>query len=196
MLEQERENLVERLIKWGYLTKPQIIAAFRKVPRHEFIPGGGGSYAYADQPLPIGKGQTISAPSMIAIMMETLDLSPGLRVLEIGTGSGYNAALIAEVVGRKGTVVTVERIKELADFAKENLKRTGYGWVKVVTGDGSLGYEEGAPWDRILVTACAPEIPEPLIKQLKVGGNWVPPWAGIICFRPGPSPKKERKGKL
>jgi len=196
MLEQERENLVERLIKWGYLTKPQIIAAFRKVPRHEFIPGGGGSYAYADQPLPIGKGQTISAPSMIAIMMETLDLSPGLRVLEIGTGSGYNAALIAEVVGRKGTVVTVERIKELADFAKENLKRTGYGWVKVVTGDGSLGYEGGAPWDRILVTACAPEIPEPLIKQLKVGGKLGAPVGRDYMFQTWTVAEKRKEGEI
>ena len=92
-------------------------------------------------------------------------------MLEIGAGSGYNAALVAEVVGRMVEVVTIERIARLAEFAEKNLKRAGYGWISVVVGDGSLGYEKGAPWDRILMTACAPEIPEPLVKQLKVGGK-------------------------
>lgn len=196
MWEREREELVEKLIKWGYLTKPNVIAAFKKVPRHEFIPSSERSYAYYDQPLPIGKGQTISAPSMIAIMMETLDLSPGMRVLEIGAGSGYNAALIAEVVGKGGAVVTVERIKELAEFAEENLKKTGYGWVKVVVGDGSLGYEEGAPWDRILVTACAPELPGPLIKQLKVGGKLGAPVGKDYMFQTWTIAEKTESGRI
>lgn len=171
MFEREREELTKRLSRWGYLTKPELVKAFKKVPRHEFIPENVGGYAYADRPLPIGRDQTISAPSMIAIMMESLNLSPGQRVLEIGAGSGYNAALVAEVVGKKGEVVTVERISQLADFAEGNLKKTGYGWVKVVVGDGTCGYEKGAPWDRILVTACTPELPKPLIKQLKVEGR-------------------------
>ncbi len=171
MFEREREELVERLSKWGYLTKPELLKAFKKVPRHEFIPENIRGYAYADQPLSIGHGQTISAPSMIAIMMESLDLSPGQRVLEIGAGSGYNAALVAEVVGKKGEIVTIERIAELAGFAEANLKKTGYEWVRVVVGDGTCGYEKGAPWDRILVTACAPELPRPLIEQLKAGGK-------------------------
>jgi protein-L-isoaspartate(D-aspartate) O-methyltransferase len=148
-----------------------VIKAFREVPRHEFVPENIRDYSYADQPLSIGYGQTISAPSMIAIMMESLDLVPGQLVLEVGSGSGYNAALIANIVGREGKVVTIERIDKLARFAEANLKKTGYGWVQVVTGDGTRGYEKGAPWDRILVTACAPEIPKPLIAQLKTGGR-------------------------
>ena len=171
MFGKERERLIESLIHCGYLSKKPIIDAFRKVPRHEFIPENIREYAYADHPQPISDGQTISAPSMIAIMLESLNLEPEQRVLEIGAGSGYNAALAAEVVGRKGEVVTIERIPRLAEFAEKNLKKAGYGWVTVVVGDGSLGYEKGAPWDRILVTACAPEIPEPLVKQLKVGGK-------------------------
>jgi len=196
MLEQERENLIERLIRWGYLTKPNIIEAFRKVPRHEFIPGSFRNHAYSDQPLPIGQGQTISAPSMIAIMMESLELTPGLRVLEIGAGSGYNAALVAEVVGKDGEVVTVERVKELAEFAEENLNKVGYGWVRVVVGDGSLGHEEGAPWDRILVTACAPEIPRPLVRQLKVGGKLGAPVGKDYMFQTWTVAEKLETGKI
>ncbi|MEM2889909.1 MAG: protein-L-isoaspartate O-methyltransferase [Candidatus Hadarchaeum sp.] len=171
MYEKEREELIERLVKWGYLTKSEVIEAFKKVPRHEFVPENLKKYSYADQPLPIGHGQTISAPSMIAIMLESLDLRRGQRVLEIGTGSGYNAALIAEIVGSDGEIFTMERIPELAEFGRSNLEKTGYGRVRVIIGDGTCGYEEGAPWDRILVTACAPEIPKPLIEQLKIGGR-------------------------
>ena len=171
MFEEEREELIERLIRWGYLNKPEVIKAFREVPRHEFVPENIRDYSYADQPLSIGYGQTISAPSMVAIMMESLDLAPGQRVLEVGSGSGYNVALIAEIVGQEGKVVTIERIDKLVRFADTNLKKTGYGWVQVATGDGTCGHERGAPWDRILVTACAPEIPEPLIAQLKTGGK-------------------------
>ncbi|MEM2251509.1 MAG: protein-L-isoaspartate O-methyltransferase [Candidatus Hadarchaeales archaeon] len=169
--ENERERLVKTLISLGYLKTPKIIEAFRKVPRHEFVPEELREYAYSDQPLPIGYGQTISAPSMIAIMMETLDLKPNQKVLEIGAGSGYNAALLAEVVGKNGRVVSIERIPELANFAKDNLKRTGYAHVSIVLGDGTLGYAKEAPWDRILVTACAPEPPRPLIEQLAEGGK-------------------------
>ncbi len=171
MYERERGELVERLVRWGYLKKQNIIDAFKKVPRHEFIPENIRDYSYADQPLSIGHGQTISAPSMISIMLESLDLKTGLKVLEVGTGSGYNAALIAEVVGKKGGVFSIERIDELAEFGRVNLKRTGYGWVQVVVGDGTCGYKKEAPWDRILVTACAPELPKPLVKQTKIGGK-------------------------
>jgi protein-L-isoaspartate(D-aspartate) O-methyltransferase len=171
MFDDGRRELVERLKRWGYLTKPEIIKAFERVPRHEFVPENLRDYSYADQPLSIGYGQTISAPSMIAIMMESMGFSAGQRVLEIGSGSGYNAALIAEIVGREGEVITIERIGKLADFAEANLRKTGYSWVRVLTGDGTCGYQEGAPWDRILVTACAPELPKPLIEQLKIGGK-------------------------
>lgn len=169
--EAERERLVRTLISLGYLKTSKIIGAFRRVPRHEFVPEEMRGYAYSDQPLPIGYGQTISAPSMIAIMMETLDLKPNQKVLEIGAGSGYNAALLAEVVGKNGKVVSIERIPELVNFARENLRRTGYTSVQVILGDGTLGYVEEAPWDRILVTACAPKPPRPLIEQLAEGGK-------------------------
>jgi protein-L-isoaspartate(D-aspartate) O-methyltransferase len=171
MYEKEREEMVERLVKWGYLTKREIIAAFKRVPRHEFMPENIRGYAHVDQPLPIGQGQTISAPSMIAIMLEALDLKKGQKVLEIGAGSGYNAALIAEIVGDEGKVFTIERVSELAEFGRNNLKKTGYGRVKVIVGDGTCGYEKEAPYDRILVTACAPELPKPLVEQLKIGGK-------------------------
>jgi len=183
MYEREREELIERLVRWGYLTKPEIIEAFRKVPRHEFVPANLGDYAYADQPLPIGHGQTISAPSMIAIMLDSLELRPGQKVLEIGAGSGYNAALIAEIVGPKGKVFTIERIAELAEFGRTNLQKTGYGWVQVVVGDGTRGYKKGAPWDRILVTACSPEIPHLLVEQLKVGGKLAAPVGQHYMFQ-------------
>jgi len=169
--EHEREKLIEDLISAGYLKSPRIIAAFRKVPRHEFVPPELREYAYSDQPLPIGHGQTISAPSMIAIMMETLDLRPGQKVLEVGAGSGYNAALLAEVVGKDGRVVSIERVPALVDFSRENLRRAGYSNVSVVLGDGTLGYPDEAPWDRILVTACAPQVPQPLLDQLADGGK-------------------------
>ncbi len=171
MYQREREELVERLVRWGYLSKRTIIDAFEKVPRHEFVPASIQDYSYADQPLSIGHGQTISAPSMIAIMLESLDLKLGQKVFEVGAGSGYNAALIAEIIGRNGKVFTIERISELAEFGRANLKRTGYGWVQVIVGDGTCGYEKEAPYDRILVTACAPELPKPLIRQVKVGGK-------------------------
>ncbi|MDH5685335.1 MAG: protein-L-isoaspartate(D-aspartate) O-methyltransferase [Hadesarchaea archaeon] len=196
MHEREREELVERLVRWGYLSKRDIIDAFKKVPRHEFIPENIRDYAYADQPLSIGHGQTISAPSMIAIMLESLDLKVGQKVLEVGTGSGYNAALIAEIVGQKGKVFSIERIDELADFGRANLDRTGYGWVHVVVGDGTCGYEKEAPWNRILVTACTPKLPEPLLKQLKVKGKLGAPVGQHYMFQTWMVAEKRAKGEL
>ncbi len=195
MYEREREGLVERLVRWGYLSKREIIDAFKKVPRHEFIPDNIRDYSYADQPLSIGHGQTISAPSMIAIMLESLDLKAGQKVLEVGTGSGYNAALIAEVVGQKWGVFSIERIDELAEFGRTNLKRTGYGWVQVVVGDGTCGYKKEAPWDRILVTACAPELPKPLVEQLKVEGKLGAPVGKHYMFQTWVVAKRS-KGEL
>lgn len=169
---EEMVNLLERI---GYLRTPRIIDAFRKVPRREFLPEKMRGDAYLDQPLPIGRGQTISAPSMIAIMLEVLQPEEGDKVLEIGTGSGYNAALIAEIIGKSGGLYTIERLKEIAELGKNNLEKTGYERVNVVVGDGTQGYGEEAPWDRILVTACAPEIPEPLVNQLKINGKMAAP---------------------
>ncbi len=174
-MENQRDELVNRLTSWGYLKTSKIIDAFRKVPRHEFIPEDLRESAYLDQPLPIGRGQTISAPSMIAIMLEVLQPEAGQKVLEIGAGSGYNAALIGEIIGKNGQLYTIERLENIAEFGRDNLKKTGYGRVKVIVGDGTLGYEKEAPWDRILVTACAPEVPKPLVNQLKIGGKLAAP---------------------
>lgn len=173
--EKERNEMAERLERSGYLRSPEIIEAFRVVPREEFVRPNLRRDAYLDQPLSIGQGQTISAPSMIAIMLEVLQVKKGNKVLEIGAGSGYNAALMAEITGKEGELYTIERLEEIAKFGENNLEKTGYGWVEVVVGDGTRGYEEEAPWDRILVTACAPEIPSPLVKQLKIGGKLAAP---------------------
>lgn len=170
-----REKLVEELVALGYLKDERIIQAMLRVPRHLFVPSNYRSAAYEDTPLPIGYNQTISAPSMIATMLEELKVNRGDKVLEVGTGSGYNAALLAELAGEKGLVYTIERIPGLVAFARENLRKAGYQKVVVLEGDGTLGYEEKAPWDKIIVTAAAPKIPEPLLEQLKVGGRLVAP---------------------
>ena len=139
-----------------------------KVNREEFILPEYRNSAYADTPLPILCGQTISAPSMIAIMLEVARLKKGLSILEIGCGSGYNAALIAEIVG-EDHIITIERIPELAEWGRKNLELAGYH-VKVIGGDGTLGYPEGAPYDRIMSTAAAPRIPRPWVDQLAIQG--------------------------
>lgn len=140
------------------------------VRREDFVPQSLRDYAYRDQPLPIGKEQTISAPHMVAIMCEILRVEPQSRVLEIGTGSGYHAAVLAELA-REGTVYTVERFEGLAEHARKLLPANVVAFV----GDGSLGLQEHAPFDRILVTCSAPEIPSPLLAQLKTGGRMVLP---------------------
>ncbi len=181
---EKRVKLVERLTKRDILTKPSVIKAMLKVPRHEFLPKGAIESAYIDSPLSIGMGQTISAPHMNAMMCELLDLSEGDKVLEIGTGSGYHAALCAELVAPKhsknpGHVYTIERHQELANEAEESLINTGYGdAVTVIHGDGTLGYPEKAPYDKILVTASSPnKVPPPLKEQLKD--------KGILCIPAG-----------
>jgi len=170
---KKRERLVESLKAQGYITSPPIEKAFLKVKRENFLQEEEKKAAYVDSPLPIPCSQTISAPSMIAIMLEVADLKRGLKVLEIGTGSGYNAALLAELVGEEN-VVSIERHKELASFGEENLRREGYK-VKVVVGDGTLGYEKEMPYDRIIATAGAPRIPKPWIHQTKIGGKIIAP---------------------
>jgi len=175
-----RERLVKELIREGVLKTPAIISAFRKVPRELFVRGRFKVLAYADTPLPIGSGQTISAPSMVAIMTEELKPSRAHKVLEVGTGSGYQAAIIAELVKPEGHVWSVEIVPELAEFAESNLRRLSYSaYVSVLIRDGSSGVPEYAPYDRIIVTAASPEIPEPLLNQLKCGGRLVIPVGGI-----------------
>jgi len=177
--EEQRNRLVDSLVRRGYISDKAVEAAMRRVPREEFIPPEMKEDAYADTPLPIGEGQTISAPHMVAIMAEKLDLFPGAKVLEIGAGSGYHAAVCAEVVASDGHIFTIERISTLATFAEKNLKRTGYSsLVTVIFGDGTRGLPEHAPYDRIFVAAGAPGIPEPLTDQLKDGGELLIPVGG------------------
>jgi protein-L-isoaspartate(D-aspartate) O-methyltransferase len=154
------------------ITNTRVLAAMRKVPRHQFVPERYRSQAYEDAPLPIGYGQTISQPYVVAFMTEQLDPKPTDRVLEIGTGSGYQAALLAELVAE---VYTIEIIGPLAQRAETDLKRLGYKNVTVRAGDGYKGWPEAAPFDAIIVT-CAPEnVPQPLVEQLKDGGRMIIP---------------------
>ncbi|MCY0868886.1 MAG: protein-L-isoaspartate O-methyltransferase [Desulfurococcus sp.] len=180
-MEEYRRRVIEELYMLGYVRSEKVKKALLKVPRELFVPRHLREYAYVDTPLPIGYGQTISAIHMVAIMTEELDPEPGDRVLEVGTGSGYQAAVLAEIVARssperRGHVYTIERIPELAEYARERLSEAGYSDdVTVVTGDGSLGLPEKAPFDKIIVTAAAPTIPPPLIEQLADGGRLVIP---------------------
>ncbi|MFX1308601.1 MAG: protein-L-isoaspartate(D-aspartate) O-methyltransferase [Promethearchaeota archaeon] len=182
--EEKRKRLVENLKDRGILTKPEVIRAMKIVPRHKFVPKDAESSAYMDSPLSIGLGQTISAPHMNAMMCEYLELEEGDKVLEIGTGSGYHAALCAELVAPEnsenpGHVFTIERHKKLVENARESLKEAGYAHkVTVIHGDGTLGYSKEAPYDKILVTAASPsKIPPPLQEQLRDGG--------ILCIPAG-----------
>jgi protein-L-isoaspartate(D-aspartate) O-methyltransferase len=169
-----RQRMVgEQLLGWGRdITNAKVLAAMGKVPRHEFVPERLRSWAYQDSPLPIGYDQTISQPYIVAFMTEQLEPSPTDRVLEIGTGSGYQAAVLAELVAQ---VYTVEIIESLAKSAAANLQRLGYTNVHVRAGDGYQGWAEAAPFDAIIVT-CAPEkVPPALVEQLKEGGRMIIP---------------------
>ena len=170
----ERARLAERLVRSGHLRDARVREAFLAVPREGFVQPADRADAYADVPLPIGLGQTISAPSMIAIMLEEACLQPGEHVLEIGTGSGYQAALLARLVG-PSNVVTIERHPALAELGRSNLLRAGFGDVAVVVGDGSLGYPERAPYDCIMATAGAPRITDAWPSQVRPGGRIVAP---------------------
>ncbi len=150
----------------------RVLDTLRKVPRHEFVPDDQRPYAYENMPLPIGYGQTISQPYIVAVMTDLLKLKKTDRVLEVGTGSGYQAAILAELAD---SVYTIEIVEELGRQAAENLKRTGYDAVHTRIGDGYYGWEAAAPFDGIVVTAVASHIPPPLIKQLKPGGRMIIP---------------------
>lgn len=169
---QARQDMVRTQIAGRGVADKRVLDVFRKVPRHEFIPQEYIAEAYADHPLPIGNGQTISQPYIVALMSSQLDLRGDEKVLEIGTGSGYQAAVLAEL---SREVHTVERIPELAEKAQENLFRLGYGNVKVHLSDGTLGWAEEAPFNGILITAGTPAMPEGLVDQLAEGGRLVAP---------------------
>lgn len=181
MFEQEREYLVNTLLKERYIKSEQVKQAFLSVPRESFIPPRFRDYAYVDSPLDIGNGQTISAPHMIAIMCEALDIKHGQKILEIGTGSGYHAAIVAQIVGKTGKVYTIERFDSLAEKAKENLTRTGITNVIIEVGDGSCGLPLYQPYDRIYVTCAAPSAPPPLLEQLMDPGKLLVPIGDMYC---------------
>jgi len=176
--EQERNRMVARLEEEGFLHSSIVKKAMKKVKRELFVAKEYKQYAYVDEPLPIppftGK-QTISAPHTYPIFYESLQLKKGEKLLEIGTGSGYGAALAREIVGKKGMVVTIENNRETFEFAKKNLKNAGYKDVKIVFGDGSKGYVKFAPYDKICVTASCYKIPQPLVQQMKENGKMIIP---------------------
>ena len=171
-LEARRNDMVEHQIEARGVNDTIVLGAMRKVPRHLFVPPEYADSAYADRPLPIGHGQTISQPYMVAVMTEALQLRGHEKVLEVGTGSGYQAAILAEIADH---VVTVERQLELARSAGATLKQLGYVNIELVVGDGSKGHQARAPYDGIVVTAGAPDIPLVLIDQLAEGGRLVIP---------------------
>src|SRR5258708_31412118 len=164
--------MVERQLRKRGIRDERVLAAMFSVPRHEFVPAEFAAEAYSDRPLPIGHGQTISQPFMVAAMAEALQLSGGERVLEIGAGSGYQAAVLS-LLARE--VHTVEMHEELAADSAQRLQRLGYTNVRVHVGDGTLGWPDAAPFDAIVVTAAAPEIPPPLAAELSNGGRMVIP---------------------
>lgn len=171
----QRMAMVESIVAYG-VRDSATLAAMRAVPRHEFVPEDYRSRAYADRPLPIGYGQTISQPYIVAYMTEILAPTPGMRVLEVGTGSGYQAAVLAEIGSE---VYTVEIFEALADAARERLKRLGFGGVSVRHGDGHYGWAEAAPFDAIIVTAAAGYIPPRLVEQLRAGGRMIIPVGSV-----------------
>jgi protein-L-isoaspartate(D-aspartate) O-methyltransferase len=169
---EKRQAMVETQIIPRGVSDKAVLDAMRKVERHLFVPSRLQPVAYADEPLPIGSGQTISQPYIVAYMTEALELGPGDRVLEIGTGSGYQAAVLAEIVKE---VYSMELLKPLVDSARERLASLGYRNIEVICGDGYNGLPDKAPFDAILVTAAPPEIPEELASQLKPGGRMIVP---------------------
>ena len=169
---QLRENMIKEQLLARDISDPATIKAMRNVPRHEFVPPDMQPYAYVDNALPIGMKQTISQPYIVAYMTQVLKLKEHDRVLEVGTGSGYQAAILGQIVD---TVYTIEIVEALAFTAKNRLLSLGYGNIVVKTGDGYLGWPEKGPFNAIMVTAGAEEVPEPLLKQLKEGGRMIIP---------------------
>lgn len=173
--EESRARMVEEQLKARGIVDERLVAAFLKVPRHLFVPPALQHEAYADRPLPIGAGQTISQPFIVALMTSRLHLQGHERVLEVGSGSGYQAAILAELALE---VFSVERLPELLVGVGERLRRLGYENVHLTPGNGSLGWPEHAPYDAIIVTAAAPEVPAPLLDQLADPGRMVLPVGG------------------
>jgi protein-L-isoaspartate(D-aspartate) O-methyltransferase len=187
-----RQQMVEQDLKARGIRDAAVLRVMARVPRHLFVDAKFRDRAYGDHPLPIGEGQTISQPYVVALMTEASKLKPSDRVLEIGTGSGYQAAVLAELVKE---VYTIEIRKALADKAERTLAGLGYRNVKVKFGDGYFGWEEHAPFDAVIITAAANHIPPPLIKQLREGGRLVVPLGSTVYFQTLTLATK-RKGEL
>jgi protein-L-isoaspartate(D-aspartate) O-methyltransferase len=192
-------QLIEQDVKAtsAYIKKdtldPRVLEVMARVPRHEFVPDELRSFAYRNTPLPIGHGQTISQPYIVAIMTDLLAVKPDSKVLEIGTGSGYQAAIMAELASQ---VFSIEIIKPLGEQAANRLKRLEYDNTRTKIGDGYYGWEEFAPFDAIIVTAAASHVPPPLIKQLKVGGRMIIPVGSQFMAQELLLIKKEEGGKI
>ncbi len=208
-------NLIDSLIQVGWLKTPRIIDAFRKIKREDFISAriplsaGGGvagepgelkELAEIDEAMPIGYGQTISQPAVVAFMLEKLKPEPGDKILDIGSGSGWTSALLAHIVGNKGKIISIEIIPELKEFGEKNTAKYGFvkkGIVKFICADGSKGYKKDAPFDKILASATAKKIPEEWKKQLKVKGRIVAPvkYSIFVLTKKSPSFAKNMKGR-
>ncbi len=189
---QEREKMVRQQLEGRGIKDKETLDAMRKVERHKLVPDDMVKYAYDDGPLPIGNGQTISQPYIVAITTEQIRPREGMKVLDVGTGSGYQAAVLAEIVDE---VYSIEIVEELAHRAKANLDKMGYKNIFVKAGDGFHGWEEHAPFDAIIVAAAPENIPQPLIDQLKVGGRLVIP-VGDSGDQYLKLVEKTRKGKI
>jgi protein-L-isoaspartate(D-aspartate) O-methyltransferase len=197
-MRRSRERMVREQIETRGVKNPAVLAAMAKVPRHLFVQEALYAQAYADNPVPIGHGQTISQPYIVALMSEMLEISPGMRVLEIGTGSGYQAAVLAEMGAE---VYTVERIKELHQEARKRLTRMRYLNIRLKLDDGTLGWPEHAPFDRIIVTAGGPYVPQPLLDQLGDPGLLIMPVGRsrrdqdlVLVHKQGGAVSEERRG--
>ncbi|HHE04841.1 MAG TPA: protein-L-isoaspartate(D-aspartate) O-methyltransferase [candidate division WOR-3 bacterium] len=186
----EKIRMINRDLKGRGISNGRLLQVFMKVPREEFVPEEFKYSAYADTALPIGNGQTISQPYIVARMLQMLDVEKENNVLEIGTGSGYQTALLAELAL---TVVTIERIRSLLSIAEDRLTKLGYHNIVFILGDGSIGYTKMAPYDRIIVSAASPDIPSSLFNQLKEGGRMVIPIGG--SFTQVLTLVEKRKGK-
>ena len=192
----EREAMVDRQLRRRGIAEPHILDAFRTVPREAFVSAAHAHLAYGDHPLPIEAEQTISQPYIVALMIQAARIGPGDRVLEVGSGSGYAAAVISRIADR---VIGIERQHELVEVARERLQRLGYHNVEIVEGDGTKGWPGGAPFDAILAAASGSHVPQPLVDQLAPGGRIVMPLGGpgwvqeLVKVTKGPGDKLVRE---